>query len=52
MKLPNPKYIPKPYEQMTYPGQRGQIDVMLRSDSLMPLSVVSRRTTVLNSQAG
>lgn len=26
-KLPNPKYIPKPYEQMTYPGQRGQIDV-------------------------
>lgn len=27
MKLPNPKYIPKPYEKMTYPGQRGQIDV-------------------------
>ena len=27
VKLPNPKYIPKPYEQMTYPGQRGQIDV-------------------------
>lgn len=26
-KLPNPKYIPKPYEQMSYPGQRGQIDV-------------------------
>lgn len=26
-KLPNPKYIPKPYEQMQYPGQRGQIDV-------------------------
>lgn len=25
--LPNPKYIPKPYEQMLYPGQRGQIDV-------------------------
>lgn len=24
---PNPKYIPKPYEQMTYPGQRVQIDV-------------------------
>jgi len=23
----NPKYIPKPYEQMTYPGQRVQIDV-------------------------
>ena len=27
IKLPNPKYIPKPYEQMKYPGQRGQIDV-------------------------
>lgn len=26
-KPPNPKYIPKPYEQMTYPGQRVQIDV-------------------------
>jgi len=25
--LPNPKYIPKPYEQMQYPGQRVQIDV-------------------------
>lgn len=27
VKLPNPKDIPKPYEQMTYPGQRVQIDV-------------------------
>ena len=26
-KPPNPKYIPKPYEQMLYPGQRVQIDV-------------------------
>ena len=26
-KLPNPKYVPKPYEQMKYPGQRIQIDV-------------------------
>jgi transposase InsO family protein len=26
-KLPNPKYVPKPYEQMRYPGQRVQIDV-------------------------
>jgi transposase InsO family protein len=26
-KLPNPKYVPKPYEAMQYPGQRGQIDV-------------------------
>ena len=27
VKLPNPKYIPKPYEQMSYPGQRVQINV-------------------------
>lgn len=27
VKPPNPKYVAKPYEQMTYPGQRGQIDV-------------------------
>lgn len=27
MKPPNPKYVPKPYEQMLYPGQRIQIDV-------------------------
>ena len=27
VKPPNPKYIPKPYEQMQYPGQRCQIDV-------------------------
>ena len=27
VKLPNPKYVAKPYEQMKYPGQRGQIDV-------------------------
>lgn len=25
--LPNPKYIAKPYEAMTYPGQRVQVDV-------------------------
>lgn len=24
---PNPKYIPRPYEQMDYPGQRIQVDV-------------------------
>lgn len=24
---PNPKYIPKPYEKMDYPGQRFQVDV-------------------------
>ncbi|MEG2597090.1 MAG: helix-turn-helix domain-containing protein, partial [Oscillospiraceae bacterium] len=27
VKPPNPKYIPKPYEQMSFPGQRVQVDV-------------------------
>ena len=27
VKPPNPKYIPKPYETMYYPGQRVQVDV-------------------------
>lgn len=27
VKPPNPKYVPKPYEQMEYPGQRIQVDV-------------------------
>lgn len=27
VKPPNPKYIPKPYEQMKYPGERVQVDV-------------------------
>lgn len=27
VKLPNPKYISKPYEPMLYPGQRVQVDV-------------------------
>ena len=32
VKLPNPKYIPKPYEKMQYPGQRVQIDVKFVPD--------------------
>ena len=27
IKVPNPKYVAKPYEQMSYPGQRVQVDV-------------------------
>lgn len=27
VKLPNPKYIPKPYKQAEYPGQKVQVDV-------------------------
>ena len=33
IKPPNPKYIPKPYEKMLYPGQRVQIDVKFVPDS-------------------
>ncbi len=32
-KPPNPKYIPKPYEKMLYPGQRVQIDVKFVPES-------------------
>lgn len=33
VKPQNPKYIPKPYEQMLYPGQRVQIDVKFVPDA-------------------
>lgn len=33
VKPQNPKYIPKPYEKMLYPGQRVQIDVKFVPDS-------------------
>ena len=32
VKPPNPKYVPKPYEKMLYPGQRVQIDVKFVPD--------------------
>ena len=35
VKLPNPKYTPKPYEKMRYPGQRVQIDVKFVSASCL-----------------
>lgn len=35
VKPPNPKYIPKPYEQMQYPGQRVQVDV-----KVVPISCI------------
>ena len=35
VKLPNPKYIAKPYEKMDYPGQRCQIDVKYVSSSCL-----------------
>ena len=33
VKLPNSKYIARPYEQMQYPGQRVQIDVKFVSEA-------------------
>ena len=33
VKPPNPKYVPKPYEKMSYPGQRVQIDVKFVPES-------------------
>ena len=33
VKLPNPKYIPKPYEKMHFPGERIQIDVKFVPES-------------------
>ena len=35
VKLKNPKYIPKPYEQMQFPGQRVQIDVKVVPSSCL-----------------
>ena len=44
VKPPNPKYIPKPYEQMAYPGQRIQIDVkFVPSACLKNSSVIGKR---------
>ncbi len=36
VKPSNPKYIPKPYEKMTYPGERVQIDV-----KVVPLACIT-----------
>ena len=37
---PNPKYVPKPYEQMAYPGQRIQVDVKFVPSSCLKNSRV------------
>ena len=41
VKLQNPKYIPKPYEKMSYPGQRVQIDVKIVPRSCLVGEAVS-----------
>ncbi len=41
---PNPKYVPKPYEQMDHPGQRIQIDVkFVPSSCLVNSRVIGRQ---------
>lgn len=45
VKLPNPKYIPKPYEQMRYPGQRVQIDVKYVPKNCLSVPLPSRVDT-------
>ena len=42
IKPPNPKYIPKPYEKMSYPGQRVQIDVKFVPDTKNQLKTVQK----------
>ena len=37
---PNPKYVPKPYEKMDYPGQRIQVDVKFVPSSCLKNSQV------------
>ena len=53
-KLPNPKYVPKPYEQMAYPGQRVQIDVKFVPAWLMRLKARSFISIppLMNTHAG
>ena len=41
---PNPKYIPKPYEKMAYPGQRIHVDVkFVPSACLKNSKVIGKR---------
>ena len=37
---PNPKYVPKPYEKMNYPGQRVQVDVKFVPSACLKISQV------------
>ena len=50
VKPPNPKYIPKPYEKMAYPGQRVQIDVKYVPQACLVGEAVNDAR--LHSQAG
>mgnify|MGYP001003963063 FL=1 len=53
----NPKYIPKPYEQMQFPGQRIQVDVKYVPSACLKNSAVAEEqffqyTALMNTLAG
>ena len=43
---PNPKYIPKPYEKMDYPGQRIQVDVKFVPSACLKKQSGNRKTVL------
>ena len=44
----NPKYIPKPYEQMSYPGERVQIDVKFVPAACLVGAAAGKKETSLD----
>ena len=48
VKLPNPKYVPKPYEAMTYPGQRVQIDASMSRPVVLLLLMIIDPINIIN----
>ena len=50
-KPPNPKYIPKPYESMLYPGQRIQVTLRLFQSLVLFLMRTSFRNGITNIRA-
>ena len=48
VKPKNPKYIPKPYEQMSYPGERVQIDVKFVPAACLVGAAAGKKETSLD----
>ena len=48
VKPPNPKYIPKPYEPMLYPGQRVQVDVKIVPNPVLSPMQTACRNAITN----
>ena len=51
VKIPNPKYIPKPYEQMKHPGQQEQIDMKFVPDRRLASPARQRNTNFTNTHS-